>query len=115
MSGEPCAEPRAAPWARIDVEGAAYFVASEALANALKHSGARRVTVGVGYTAGSLELEISDDGLGFDAAEVGGSGLSNMSDRVEALGGRLTLRSRPGEGTRIGVRLPARPREAVHA
>ena len=98
-----------------DIEGAAYFVASEALANVLKHSGAGRVTVGVGYTEGSLELEVSDDGVGFDAAEAGGSGLSNMGDRVEALGGRLTLRSRPGEGTRISVRLPARPREAVHA
>jgi signal transduction histidine kinase len=98
-----------------DIEGAAYFVASEALANVLKHADAGRATVGIGYADGSLELAVSDDGAGFDAAEAEGSGLANMSDRVEALGGRLIVRSRPGEGARIGVRLPARPREAVHA
>jgi signal transduction histidine kinase len=98
-----------------EIEGAAYFVVSEALANALKHSGADRVVVGVGYAEGSLELEVSDDGAGFEAREAVGSGLDNMNDRVEALGGRLTLRSRPGEGTRISARLPARPREPVHA
>jgi signal transduction histidine kinase len=98
-----------------EIGGAAYFVASEALANVLKHSGASRATVGVGYADGSLELEVSDDGAGFVAGETAGSGLSNMNDRVEALGGRLTLRSRPGDGTRISVRLPARLREAVHA
>ena len=50
--------------ARFDdeIEAAAYFVASEALANVLKHSGANRATVGVGYCAGSLELDVSDDG-----------------------------------------------------
>jgi signal transduction histidine kinase len=98
-----------------DIEGAAYFVASEALANVLKHSRAERATVGVGYAEGSLELEVSDDGAGFDPAEADGSGLANMGDRVEALGGRLSLRSRTGEGTRVIARLPARPREAVHA
>ena len=98
-----------------EIEGAAYFVASEALANVLKHSGAELRDVGVGYTDGGLELEVSDDGAGFDPGETSGSGLAGMSDRVEALGGRLTLRSRPGEGTRISVRLPARPREIVHA
>jgi signal transduction histidine kinase len=98
-----------------EIEGAAYFVVAEALANVLKHSEAGRATVGVGYTDGDLELEVSDDGVGFDATEMKGSGLAGMNDRVEALGGRLNLRSRPGEGTRINVRLPARPREAVHA
>jgi signal transduction histidine kinase len=98
-----------------EIEGAAYFVASEALANVLKHAGASRATVGVAFAGGSLELEVSDDGAGFEGSETEGSGLASMSDRVEALGGRLTLRSRPGEGTRISVRLPARAREAVHA
>jgi signal transduction histidine kinase len=98
-----------------EIEGAAYFVASEALANVLKHAGAERATVGIGYTNGNLELEVSDDGAGFDPGAAEGSGLANMSDRLEALGGRLKLRSRPGEGTRISARLPARPREAVHA
>jgi signal transduction histidine kinase len=98
-----------------DIEGAAYFVASEALANVLKHSGAARATVGIGYSEGRLELEVSDDGAGFDTRESAGAGLANMSDRVEALGGRLVLRSGPGEGTRVSVRLPARPREGVHA
>jgi signal transduction histidine kinase len=98
-----------------DIEGAAYFVASEALANVLKHSGADRATVGIGYADGNLELEVSDNGAGFDPGEAQGSGLANMSDRLEALGGRLSLRSRPGEGTRITARMPAQPREAVHA
>lgn len=103
--------------ARFDdeVEGAAYFVASEALANVLKHAGADRATVGIGHSEGSLELEVTDDGAGFELSVAQGAGLANMHDRVEALGGRLTVDSRPGEGTRIGVRLPARPREAVHA
>jgi signal transduction histidine kinase len=97
-----------------DIEGAAYFVVSEALANVLKHSGAERATIGIGYAEGSLELDVSDDGTGFDPGEAGGSGLANMSDRLEALGGRLVLRSRPGEGTRLSARLPAHPRERVH-
>ena len=98
-----------------EIEGAAYFVVSEALANVFKHSQASRAIVGVGYADGGLELEVSDDGACFDASGTKGSGLAGMSDRVEALGGRLTLRSRVGEGTRIAVRLPARPRETVHA
>ena len=79
-----------------DVEGAAYFVVSEALANVLKHSGADRATRAASAAAGgALELEVSDDGAGFDPGDAGGSGLANMSDRVEALGGRLIVRSPP--------------------
>ena len=98
-----------------DIEGAAYFVGSEALANVLKHSGADRATIGIRYAGGMLELEVGDDGAGFDPGAAEGSGLSNMSDRLEALGGSFSLRSRPGEGTRVSARLPARPREPVHA
>jgi signal transduction histidine kinase len=98
-----------------EIEGAAYFVVSEALANLLKHARAERAVVGIGYAEQRLEVEVSDDGVGFDPAAAGGSGLANMRDRVEALGGRLTVRSRPGEGTRVGVNVPARARERVHA
>jgi signal transduction histidine kinase len=98
-----------------EVEGAAYFVVSEALANTLKHGGAGRAVIGVGFSGELLELEVSDDGVGFDPGATAGSGLANMADRVEALGGRLAVRSRPGEGTRIGVSVPARARERVHA
>jgi signal transduction histidine kinase len=98
-----------------DIEGAAYFVASEALANVLKHSAATRVGVAIGYADGLLELEVSDDGRGIDPQAMSGAGLANMADRVAALGGRVTIDSRPSEGTRVAMTLPARPREAVHA
>jgi signal transduction histidine kinase len=88
---------------------------SEALANALKHADAGRVEVEIGYGGGQLTLEVRDDGRGFDAAAAAGSGLRNMDDRVEALGGRLTVRGRPGEGAHIGARLPATARERAHA
>jgi signal transduction histidine kinase len=87
------------------VEAAAYFVCSEALANVAKHAGASRATVEVGERAGLLRVEIADDGGG--GAEIGrGSGLRGLADRVEALGGRLSVQSPPGEGTRVSAELP---------
>jgi signal transduction histidine kinase len=83
------------------VEVATYFVASEALANAAKHSQASRIEQG----DGSLVLSIRDDGVGgADAAR--GSGLVGLTDRVEALGGSIRVDSRCGEGTQITAELP---------
>jgi signal transduction histidine kinase len=87
------------------IEVAAYFVASEALANAAKHSDATRVDVSLEQRERSLVLSIRDDGVGgADAAR--GSGLVGLTDRVEALGGSLRVDSRPGEGTQIVAQLP---------
>jgi len=87
------------------IEVAAYFVASEALANAAKHSQASRVDVSVEQRDGRLLLSVRDDGIGgADAAH--GSGLVGLADRVEALGGTIRVSSRPGKGTQIAVELP---------
>jgi signal transduction histidine kinase len=87
------------------VEAAIFFVCSEALANAAKHSGASRVVVKLREQAGTLEVAVTDDGLG-GADPPRGSGLRGLADRVEALGGRLSVASPPGGGTRIVAELP---------
>jgi signal transduction histidine kinase len=87
------------------IEVAAYFVASEALANAAKHSSASRISVSLGQRDGGLVLSVSDDGVGgADAAR--GSGIVGLNDRVETLGGSLGVDSPPGKGTQIVARLP---------
>jgi signal transduction histidine kinase len=87
------------------VESTAYFVASEALANVAKYANASRASVRVNGDNGQLIVTVSDDGVG--GAHAGaGSGLSGLADRVEALGGRLTVTSPPGEGTELVVELP---------
>jgi GAF domain-containing protein len=90
------------------IEIAAYFVASEVLANAAKHSQASRIDVSLEQRDRSLLLSIGDDGVGgADAAR--GSGLVGLTDRVEALGGSIRLSSRPGEGTKIVAEFPREP------
>ncbi len=89
------------------VEGAAYFVASEALANAAKHSHASEVRLAASLEDGVLVVEVADDGIG-GAAAGGGSGLRGLSDRVDALGGRLTVSSPPGRGTTLRAEIPCR-------
>jgi len=87
------------------IEVAAYFVASEALANAAKHSEASRIDVLLAQRDGSLVLSVCDDGVG-GADGSRGSGLVGLGDRVEALGGSIRVSSRPGEGTQITAELP---------
>jgi signal transduction histidine kinase len=87
------------------VESAAYFVASEALTNAAKHSHASEVQVAASYTDATLTVEIADDGIG-GAGTGGGSGLRGLADRVEALGGRFTVSSPPGRGTTLRAEIP---------
>jgi signal transduction histidine kinase len=88
-----------------NLEAAAYFVASEALANSIKHSHGSRVVVEAARRNGSLVLSISDDGTG-GASPTSGSGLAGLEDRVAALGGRLELRSEKGTGTCVIAELP---------
>ena len=87
------------------IEVTAYYVVSEALTNAAKHSQASAVHVTVTVIDGSVQLSISDDGVG-GADLAGGSGLIGLKDRVEAAGGTLTVESPPGQGTRLTVALP---------
>jgi signal transduction histidine kinase len=86
-------------------EVAAYYAVSEMLANAAKHSQASVVRVDVATRDGKLYLSVRDDGIG-GADPAGGSGLVGLRDRVEALGGALSLQSRRGEGTSLDVELP---------
>jgi len=87
------------------IEVAAYFVASEGLANASKHAEASRIELSLAQVEGRLLLAIRDDGIG-GADPARGSGLVGLTDRVEALGGSLDIESRSGAGTQITVRLP---------
>jgi len=80
------------------VETAAYFVVSEALTNAAKHSHASEVRVTAAYAGTVLIVEVTDDGIG-GATVGGGTGLRGLTDRVEALGGTLTVTSPLGRGT----------------
>jgi signal transduction histidine kinase len=87
------------------VEIAAYYVVAEALTNAAKHARARVVDVTAAIADGVLQIQVRDDGRGgADAAR--GSGLIGLADRVEALGGRVTVHSPPGSGTMLRVTLP---------
>jgi signal transduction histidine kinase len=85
-----------------EVEAAVYFSVLEALQNVQKYARASQVTVRLREADGALTFEVTDDGVGFDVATTSrGSGLINMADRVDALGGNVEVTSRPGQGTRV--------------
>jgi signal transduction histidine kinase len=87
------------------VASTAYFVVAEALANAVKHSGANSLSVRVGRDGDAVVVEVADDGIG--GVVLGpGLGLRSLVDRVDALGGSLRIDSRPGQGTRVVAELP---------
>ena len=88
-----------------EVEVAAYYVVAEALTNAAKHARASVVHMDVTTDDGTLTLKVRDDGVG-GADPDGGSGLIGLRDRVEALGGTITIDSPAGRGTRVVVTLP---------
>lgn len=100
-------EIKAAPVERYPekVEAAVYFVVSEALANAAKHSAARRVEISVRRDDNCLAIDVSDDGVGGANAD-GGTGLMGISDRVSVLGGDAEMWSPPGGGTAVRARIP---------
>jgi signal transduction histidine kinase len=87
------------------VEVAAYYVASEALANAAKHAQATAIEVALGQRDDAVIVSIRDNGIG-NADPERGSGLVGLNDRVEALGGSLEIRSADGHGTHITATLP---------
>jgi len=87
------------------VEVGAYYVVSEALTNAVKHAQASKVEIHARASDRVLELTIGDDGVG-GADPAQGSGLTGLSDRIEALGGTIAIVSLPGQGTSLRVELP---------
>jgi signal transduction histidine kinase len=90
-----------------ETEAAVYFCCLEALQNVAKYAGASRTVVRLEEKEGALTFAVVDDGAGFET--VGGSrgsGLQNMTDRLEALGGTLQIVSAPGQGTTVAGRIP---------
>jgi signal transduction histidine kinase len=86
------------------VESTGFFVVSEALVNAVKHSQASELTVSLrGDHGRRLQIEVGDNGIGGAGF---GNGIRSMTDRVEALGGRLLIHSATGGGTRVQAELP---------
>lgn len=86
----------------------------EALQNVQKYADASRVVVEVREGGGTVSFQVSDDGRGFDAATVTrGAGLTNMADRLDALGGALAVTSAPGCGSTVRGRLPCIPADVV--
>lgn len=90
-----------------EIEAAVYFCCLEALQNVAKYSGVSTASVRLWSNNGTLDFAVRDDGAGFDLASTpAGSGLTNMADRIEALGGSFRITSRPGEGTQIDGSMP---------
>jgi signal transduction histidine kinase len=97
-----------------EVEAAVYFVCLEALQNVTKHAQASRVEINLRSLAHELSFQVTDDGIGFaPAKDAGGSGLRNMIDRIEGIGGRLVIRSEASLGTTVSGAVPIGAMEAV--
>ena len=92
-----------------DKEQELYRLAQEALNNVLKHAHAARVTMRLAVLNGTATLEIADDGVGFEPSlrAADGFGLPGMRERVERLGGKFSIQSSPGAGTRLHVEVPS--------
>jgi signal transduction histidine kinase len=99
------------------VENHVQRVALEAVANAIKHAGARRIDVRMEFNDEHVMLRVSDDGRGFDATRLpalssGHFGLFGMKERAEKVKGELTIESRQGQGTEVKLRVPVKTAEA---
>jgi signal transduction histidine kinase len=99
-----------------EVEAAVYFCCLEALQNVAKYAGPCEVVITLTDAGGNLSFEVKDDGCGFDSAgSKRGHGLQNMSDRVDALGGEISVSSSPGAGTTVTGRIPVHSLEPATA
>jgi signal transduction histidine kinase len=92
------------------------MVAREAVSNAVHHARPREISVQVRFGAGSVAMQIEDDGCGFDPEEilaVPGThfGILGMRERIEHLGGSFSLQSSPGHGARLEVTVPVQANE----
>jgi signal transduction histidine kinase len=88
-----------------DVEAAIYFVCAEALTNLAKYASASRGWIRLTQGRGELVLEVDDDGVG-GAQPSAGSGLAGLADRLDVLGGTLTVANSPTGGTRLSASIP---------
>jgi signal transduction histidine kinase len=94
------------------IENGLYRIAQEALNNSLKHAEATKVSVSLTMQERNVELEIADNGKGFDMETIqdhGGMGMVSIRERVEAMHGEYLITSRPDEGTRVLIRVPLIP------
>jgi two-component system, NarL family, sensor kinase len=92
------------------IEAAVYLCCLEALRNAASHARADRIDIALSNGDGRLRFTVADDGNGFDPARImPGTGLTNLEDRIAALGGSVTVDSAPGHGTRVVGELPVQP------
>lgn len=89
-----------------DAQLVVYRVAQEALTNVARHSDAETVAVDLSAAPGGVELRVADDGRGFASAGSDGLGLEGMAERARLVGGELDVRSAPGAGTRVTLRVP---------
>jgi signal transduction histidine kinase len=99
------------------IEACLYHVGREAISNAIRHSGASRITVELETDRSTASLTVSDDGCGFDpdapgASAAGTHGLRTMTERVQALGGTFAIDTAPGRGCRVHARVPIASEEA---
>jgi signal transduction histidine kinase len=95
-----------------EIEAAAYFVVSESLTNVLKHAAVNRASVRLSAGPKNLTVQVTDDGVGL-SANVRGSGLTGLKDRIEAVGGTFQVESQPGRGTAVTCVLPV-PQLVAH-
>ena len=99
-----------------DTEAALYFCILEALQNVQKYAQATAATVRLREDGDQLSVEVTDDGRGFDVGTtLRGNGLTNMEDRLDALGGTLHIQSRPAHGTTLQATIPVLRMVAVGA
>jgi len=104
-------------WLPQDRSLCLFRVAQEAVHNAIKHSGARKVTLRLRGVPAGLSLTVADDGVGFDASGDWGKGLGLISivERLELVGGTLTIHSQPGAGTRLEIVVPLEAQHSAQA
>lgn len=107
-------------WLPASTELQLVRIVQEALSNVRKHAGARSALVSLRFEGEQLRVDVSDDGRGFDPEHAVPSdwpqfGLQTMQERAKAIGGFFEVRSRPGEGTTVGVRLALGGAEVAHA
>jgi signal transduction histidine kinase len=98
----------------VDVEEHLFHIALEALNNTLRHAQATEVTVNLNADNGRLKMTVLDNGVGFDpAAPSLGLGLVTMQERVGSIGGTVSIRSTPQEGTTVEILVALKPDEQV--
>ncbi len=82
-------------------------ILQEAVSNAVRHGAAKNIYIDCTQEAGATVVQVRDDGVGIPQQVPAGFGIPGMRERIEALGGSLTIDSRQGEGTTVAARLPA--------